>query len=76
MGPEKLIAIKKGLFKAPKKAAGKDISSQGDPSLGVYEFTATINAETYEKKSSTTQSLRPAVWAIVKEGEEKKVTQS
>ena len=41
---------------------------------GVYQFTATINAETYERVSSTTQRLRPAAWAIVKKGEEDKVS--
>ena len=40
---------------------------------GVYEFTATINAETYERVWSDTQRLRPAAWAIVKKGEEDKV---
>ena len=39
---------------------------------GVYEFTATINAETYDHRS-TAHGLRPAAWAIVKEGEEDKV---
>ena len=75
VGPEKLIPLKKGLFKAPKKAAGKHTINHSDLSLGVYEFTATINAETYERLSSTSQRLRPAAWAIVKKGEEKKVTQ-
>ena len=40
--------------------------------LGVYEFTATINAETYDHRSGG-QGLRPASWAIVKDGEEDKV---
>ena len=40
---------------------------------GVYEFMATINAETYERVWSDTQRLRPAAWAIVKKGEEEKV---
>ena len=39
---------------------------------GVYEFTATINAETYDHRS-TAHGLRPAAWAIVKDGEEDKV---
>ena len=39
---------------------------------GVYEFTATINAETYDHRQGG-QGLRPASWAIVKEGEEDKV---
>ena len=78
VGPEELIDIKKGFFKVPKKAAGKHYSSAVDIRpipicSGVYQFTATINAETYKRQSSETQRLRPAVWAIVKKGEEDKV---
>ena len=40
----------------------------------MYQFTATINAETYERVTTDTQRLRPAAWAIVKKGEEDKVS--
>ena len=65
--------LRKGFSRFPRMP-GVRIKKFISPSCqGVYQFTATINAETYERVYSTTQRLRPAAWAIVKKDEEDKV---